>query len=318
MLLDDLHLTFGEIADRWAREVAAMPDGLARDVILLDLLRAIWRGEFEDEDGNTVLVLHRPPPGGARRIDGKFVDKNHMRTALTKPVGFNRRMLLCVLAFDCPRGLPLPSGDRLRGWHSPENDNPEPVPWSELKAEVRWDILDALTLDEYPGTFRSDYLEPQTISNDDFGRWCDARGRKRPRFWFDDDDKVVVESTDKKAVGKAIEAQAERESQTQDVAVEERKPRQIGRPSLRENIKAAYQALADDKTIDFNAAKTVLYKAIREKLYDSDDVTIDVKGNARGLGDEVIRRTVTPLFEAGREKAQREHSEKPSKPPSKL
>ncbi len=184
--------------------------------------------------------------------------------------------------------------------------------------EVRWDFLDALTMDEYTGTFRWAYLEALTISKDDFGRWRDEQGRKRPRFWFDDDDKVVVESTDKKAVGKAIEAQAERESQTQDVAVEERKPRQIGRPSLREKIKAAYQALADDKAIDFNAAKTVLYKAIREKLYDSDDVTIDVKGNARGLGDEVIRRTVTPLFEAGREKAQREHSEKPSKPPSKL
>ena len=187
MLLQDSHLTFGRIADEWAREVAAMPGGLARDKILHDLVRAVWRGEFEDEDGkDTVLMLHQPPPGGAWRIDDKFVDKNHMRTAETKPVGFNRRMLLCVLAFDHPHGLPLPPGDRLRGWHSPESDNPEPVSWSELNAEVRWDILDALTLDEYPGTFRWAYFEALTISKDDFGRWCDEQGRKRPKFWFED------------------------------------------------------------------------------------------------------------------------------------
>lgn len=293
MLLQDSHLTFGKIADKWAREAAAMPGGLARDEILHELLKAVWRGEFEDEDGNTVLMLHRPPPGGAWRIDGKFVDKDHMRTAETKPVEFNRRMLLCVLAFDCPHGLTLPPGDRLRDWHSPESDNPEPVPWSELKAEIRWDILDALTMDEYTGTFLWAYLEALTISKDDFGRWRDEQGRKRPRFWFDDDDKVVVESTDKKVVGKAIDAQAERKSQTQDVAVEERMPRQIGRPSLRQKIEAAYQDLKDAGGINFDEPKAALCKPIREKVHQS------LGGDAphKGLRDGAILKWIRPLFD---------------------
>ena len=42
-----------------------------------------------------------------------------------------------------------------------------------------------MTLDEYPGTFLA-YFEALTISKDDFGQWCDARGRKRSRFWFGD------------------------------------------------------------------------------------------------------------------------------------
>lgn len=188
MRLRKSHLTFGKIADEWTWEVAGTPGALNRAEIFHELLKALWRGEFEDEDGKyTFLMLHLPPPGGAWRIDHKFVDKNHMRTAETKPVGFNRRMLLCVLAFDRPHGLPLPPGDRLRGWHSPESDNPEPIPWSELKAEVRWDILDALTLDEYSRTFRRTYLESLTISKDDFGRWCDEHGHTRPAFWFDDE-----------------------------------------------------------------------------------------------------------------------------------
>ena len=268
MVLQDSHLTFGKIADEWAREAAAMPGGLARDEILHELLKAVWRGEFEDEDGkHTFLMIHRPPPGGAQRIDGKFVDKNHLRTAETKPVGFNRRMLLCALASDCPHGLTLPPGDRLRGWHSPESDNPEPVPWSKLKAEIRWDILDALTMDEYTGTFRWDYLEALTISRDDFGRWRDEQGRKRPRFWFDDDDKVVVESADKKVVGK------------------------IGRPSRRKEIRAAYEELVEAGKIDFDDPKTATYEPIRQKVRRvlGDDVT--------GLGDEAIRVVITALFD---------------------
>ena len=280
MSLQDSHLTFGKIADEWAREAAAMPGGLARDEILHELLKAVWRGEFEDEDGkHTFLMIHRPPPGGAQRIDGKFVDKNHLRTAETKPVGFNRRMLLCALASDCPHGLTLPPGDRLRGWHSPESDNPEPVPWSKLKAEIRWDILDALTMDEYTGTFRWDYLEALTISRDDFGRWRDEQGRKRPRFWFDDDDKVVVESADKKVVGK------------------------IGRPSLRQKIEAAYQDLKDAGGINFDEPKAALCEPIREKVHQSledeslGDESLGDDAPYKGLRDGAILKWIRPLFD---------------------
>ena len=47
MLLDDLHLTFGEIADRWARESADHPSALDRDKTLDRLQRALRHGEFD-------------------------------------------------------------------------------------------------------------------------------------------------------------------------------------------------------------------------------------------------------------------------------
>ena len=76
----------------------------------------------------------------------------------------------------------------------------------------------------------------------------------------------------------------------------------------------------DSKSVDFNAPKTTLYKAIRKKICASkpDDVTIDGKGRPKGLGDDAISKVVTPLFEADQKKAQREQSEESSKPPSKL
>ena len=184
--------TFREIAEQWVREVAGTPSVLSRDEILHGLLRSVWRGDFEDEDGeNTCLAIHRYPKGGARRIDGKFVDADHQRTAETRPLGVNRRWLLRALALDRPHGLPLPPGDKLDPWSRPESDDPkaamrDPALWSEVKAEVRWDILDALTLDEYSHMFRTSYLEQLTISKEDFGRWCDNHGHERPAFWFGD------------------------------------------------------------------------------------------------------------------------------------
>ena len=183
--------TFREIAEQWVREIAGTPSALSRDEILHGLLRSVWRGDFEDEDGeNTCLAIHRYPKGGARRINGKFVDADHQRTAETRPLGVNRRWLPRALALDRPHGLPLPPGDKLDPWSRPESDDPkaamrDPALWSEVKAEVRWDILDALTLDEYSHMFRTAYLEPLTISKEDFGRWCDDHEHPRPAFWFE-------------------------------------------------------------------------------------------------------------------------------------
>ena len=39
-------LTFGQIADAWASEVTGEAWALDRDEILLELLRSLWRGEF--------------------------------------------------------------------------------------------------------------------------------------------------------------------------------------------------------------------------------------------------------------------------------
>ena len=65
------YLTLDKIAEQWAIE-GKERDGrrtMSRDVVLLELLRAAWRGEFEDEDGNnTILTRHTYPLGGAARV----------------------------------------------------------------------------------------------------------------------------------------------------------------------------------------------------------------------------------------------------------
>ena len=43
-------LEFGKIADLWSSESA--PGHLGREDTLMELLSALWRGEFEDEDGS--------------------------------------------------------------------------------------------------------------------------------------------------------------------------------------------------------------------------------------------------------------------------
>ena len=157
------------------------------------MIGAIWRGDFEDEDGeNSCLWVCTYPKDGARRVvDGKFVDADSNLTTNTQRLIRNRRFLLCVLAQDRPSGLRLPSTARLNPYPYRENYDPvgimiDPVPWSEVKAEVPWDVLDALTLDEYSKRFLSLHIEPLTIAKDDFGRWCDDHDQERPAFWFGD------------------------------------------------------------------------------------------------------------------------------------
>ena len=183
-------LTFGKIADEWAKE----PGALSRDEIFHELLRALWEGAFEDEDGgNTCLAIHGHPPGGAARADGKYVDEHHQRTDESRATPFNRRVLLKMLAADCPPGVTLP---KLSPFDDAGTGGP-PVPWPEVKAEVLWAALIALTLSEYPRIFREAYLEPLTISKVDFRPVARRRQWDLPRFWYGDvaADEVALKAT---------------------------------------------------------------------------------------------------------------------------
>ena len=67
-------LEFGKIADLWSSESA--PGHLGREDTLMELLSALWRGEFEDEDGsNSCLQIHPLEPGGAEFIADNFGDE---------------------------------------------------------------------------------------------------------------------------------------------------------------------------------------------------------------------------------------------------
>ena len=82
---------------------------------------------------------------------------------------------------DCPAGVTLPPATRLDPFPEPETGEP-PVPWSELKTEIPWGALEALTPDEYSPTFRT-YLEALTISKDDLIDWCIQHDEPQPLFW---------------------------------------------------------------------------------------------------------------------------------------
>ena len=217
MRLRKSHLTFDKIADEWSREVASTPGALGRDDILLELIRAVWRGEFEDdcepgEPKSRLTYQHKA------KWDRDAYLKGDMR--LTKPPPLtpcNRRMLLA--AMPPIAGVPLPPTSEL--W--PE-DGLESFPWKKLKPSIPFDALAALSLDKYEGSYRRIWLELLTISQDDFGRWCDESRHARPAFWFGDeaadtDVSTTVPSRDDEN-GKRIQAGLEAAAET-PVAVPE-------------------------------------------------------------------------------------------------
>ncbi len=170
MLLNETYLTFGEIADRWARETYD-----TRDEILLAMIRGVWQGEFEDDspEPESRLSINRPK---TIREDGVYLDEHGCRTDTPPRMAVNRRALLA--AMPPIANVPLPPVRVL----CPKSGN-EPA-WKTIKTGIPWDSLLSLTLDEYDAMYRHVYLEGMIISKDDFGRWCDTRGDRRPAFWF--------------------------------------------------------------------------------------------------------------------------------------
>jgi len=149
------NLTFGLIADAWAREVAA-----ARDEVLHRLLQAAWMGEFE-AGGESMLSIvlpgHALEPGAAAGADGEVPD-------LDGAVALTRRGLVRVLEL---KGI-LP-----------------PLPALRVEAdEEMFAALAALPPAQFGNLVRMAYLEAMIVSRDDFGRWCDRREYDRPAFWF--------------------------------------------------------------------------------------------------------------------------------------
>jgi hypothetical protein len=59
-------------------------------------------------------------------------------------------------------------------------------------------------------------------------------------------------------------------------------------------------ALEKDKEVDFDEFMTALYEPIRERVKKA----LGKPNLSKGLGDEVIRDTIAPLFEAGKPKQQ--------------
>jgi hypothetical protein len=63
-----------------------------------------------------------------------------------------------------------------------------------------------------------------------------------------------------------------------------------GRPSREVEITAAITAMIDEGSVDFKKPRTETYPEIRRRC-----------GDGKGLGDEVIRRVIAPIFDARKE-----------------
>lgn len=146
MLLRKSHLSFEKIAAQWARELddAKTPGRLNRDEILLGMVCGIWRSEFE----NAALTIEQAPRFD---IDGRKYKPQPMRVT--------RETLDEVVL--------LRPGVRQRD-----------------PAVSRWEFLAPLKLEDYEPRSLRIWLEPLTISKEDFGRWCDDHEHPRPAFWF--------------------------------------------------------------------------------------------------------------------------------------
>lgn len=154
MRLRKSHLSFEKIAYEWARELddAKRPGRLNRGEIFLEMVRGIWRGEFE----NAALTIDQAP---RYRLENER--KQEWRRYKPPPMRVTRETLDKVVLL----------GPGVR-----PND-PE---------VSRWEFRASLKLEDYEPLSLRTWLEPLTISKEDFGRWCDDHGHVRPKFWFGD------------------------------------------------------------------------------------------------------------------------------------
>lgn len=145
MLLRETHLTFKQIAHEWARE--------------LDDAKKPGRLNRDEIFLNMVNGVWRGQFANLT-IEQALRDDKDGRSYKPAPMPITREVLDKVVL--------VRQGARQRD-----------------PGASRWEFLASLKLGEYDEPlFLRVYLEPLTISKEDFARWCDEQGHQRPRFWF--------------------------------------------------------------------------------------------------------------------------------------
>lgn len=162
MRLNDSHLTFGKIADEWARELAdaKVPGRRERDEIFLTLLRGALAGQFDDK--GVTLAQARKDVYSEQLKDKGSENVVHRFNVQPLPMPITGEWLAQAQMVPTPRP----------GVRRPDT-GPDP-----------WYLSEGLNLDDFDPYFVSGYIEPLTISKDAFGDWCDQCGHERPAFWF--------------------------------------------------------------------------------------------------------------------------------------
>ncbi len=181
--MDDSHLTFGKIADEWARELAdaKVPGRRERDEIFLTFLRGALAGEFDDK--NVTLAQARRDVYSEKLKDKGSENVVHRFNVQPLPMPITGEWLAQAQMVPTPRP----------GVRRPDTGS-DP-----------WYLSEGLNLDDFEPLFVSCYIEPLTISHEHFGQWCDDHGHERPVFWFGKPNKAGRPST-KREIEKAYKA----------------------------------------------------------------------------------------------------------------
>lgn len=145
-----------EIADKIAEA-----DHINSEEVFHALMRALWRGEFEDKKGNSRTKL--PMPRGKQYPHNEQpIPTNGQGTPLNLddvPLEeFSRARLLCVW-------------EPVNGINVPNNLQIEATEWKQLSNTIDFKKLEGLLPRRYPNHYLSAYLENLTINQTDFKKW---------------------------------------------------------------------------------------------------------------------------------------------------
>ena len=330
MLLPKSHRTFREIAELWAQENAGKDDAADRDKILSVFYHALRNGEFGHAEltiwQRAKYVLHNATSIMTATItvtgrdDGSVVSNvaygGVSEGGTAQSFAYNAAdadtfdTLTYAVLTQPLKGSVVDNGDGTFAF-DPGSDFQDLAAnetrqvlftyqvtdskgTTEERQEAGWkpvtrDMLDQTLFrgsDQYDELTKkqwSGWLEGLRIAKELFGVWCDRRDSlnipRRPAFWFGDED----EGTDQPRSTEEVEPEDQESRAT------------VGRPSRREEITTAYEELVSAGEIDFDNRKTATYEPIRKRVRRT--LNIATKDVAAGLGDEVIRQVITPLFD---------------------
>lgn len=144
------------------RDIAATlapTENLSSDDIMQRLLRALWRGDFENLRGHSRLTAITGG-GYARRMDGRYVDGEHEPVAEPPRKEWTRRALL--IGMSPTYAVSWPSNNVL-GNNS--------ISWRRLRKQLPLKVLEGVSPQELGDINFRAYIAPLEMSPVDFRRW---------------------------------------------------------------------------------------------------------------------------------------------------
>ncbi len=164
------HLTFGEVATRWTADAAEF----SRSEILQELWTSMVRGDFERDDGTSLVGLSLPGDDDPSREAWQFFGRREILEALGAPYRYKTQ--------DGDIAVKIEGVVTLKGGVEFSTAVLE-LPWSEAKERVPWPAIAEVPIERYDSDFVRAYIEALRVSFEVFSHWCHSRQQKPPGFW---------------------------------------------------------------------------------------------------------------------------------------